>query len=376
MKKLLLLLSCWLKKRLGFILTGLVVLLLFLWQFGSLNSFLTALYRLYIFLLMIVGLIALAMIIWTLVGYVCKKLLQPSRSEIPKTAPPVRRSRVHLPPSIYKRPDPMIYSQYFLTNQGLAVTWDNPDVSIFIQGKIVKAYEDLSPATQYSIRAQVWNNSTDCPAIGVVVQFFYLSFGIGTTRNYIGTKAVDLPVKGVSTLPVLAEMDWVTPTVAGHYCLQIELIWPDDANPANNLGQHNVNIKKLNSPRAEFVFPVRNDATRFRRLRLEANVYAIPPLPECPPTEGPIRLEKNRTVRKMQTVNKYRQHAPVNFSIPRSWQVNFSRSVLELAANETIKLTVEVLAEEGFTDLRPINVQAFDVETGRLAGGVTLYVHH
>lgn len=362
--------------RLGFILVGLLVLLLLLWQFATLNSLLTTLYHLYIILLIGVGLLALAVVIWMLLGYVCRKILKPSRSEIPKTAPAVRRSRINLPPSIYKRPDPMIYSQYFLMNQGLAVTWDNPDIGVFRQGEVVKA-PDLLPSTQYRIRAQVWNNSTECPAIGVVVQFFYLTFGIGTTRNYIGTTAVDLPVKGVSTLPVLAELDWVTPTEAGHYCLQVELIWPDDANSANNLGQHNVDVKKLNSPRAEFVFPVRNDATRFRQLRLEVNAYSIPPLPECLPTERPVHLrEKGSMIKRTRTVSKYRQHAPDNFSLPTGWQVNFLRSTLDLAPNETAMLKVEVLAEEGFNGLRPINVQAFDIETGQLAGGVTLYVHH
>src|ERR1035437_1506232 len=33
-----------------------------------------------------------------------------------------------IPPQIYKRADPMIYSQYYLMEQGLAVTWDNPDI--------------------------------------------------------------------------------------------------------------------------------------------------------------------------------------------------------------------------------------------------------
>jgi hypothetical protein len=28
----------------------------------------------------------------------------------------------------YKRPDPMIYDQYYVMAQGFAVTWDNPDI--------------------------------------------------------------------------------------------------------------------------------------------------------------------------------------------------------------------------------------------------------
>src|ERR1700687_2116058 len=42
-------------------------------------------------------------------------------------APPTRGS-IRVPSDVYKRPDPLIYAQYFLRSQGLAVTWDNPDI--------------------------------------------------------------------------------------------------------------------------------------------------------------------------------------------------------------------------------------------------------
>jgi hypothetical protein len=35
-----------------------------------------------------------------------------------------------VPPWAYRQPDPMIYSQQFLQVQGLAVTWDNPDIHV------------------------------------------------------------------------------------------------------------------------------------------------------------------------------------------------------------------------------------------------------
>src|SRR6266853_337974 len=34
----------------------------------------------------------------------------------------------------YHRPDPCIYDQYYLMSLGLAVTWDNPDISIWQGG--------------------------------------------------------------------------------------------------------------------------------------------------------------------------------------------------------------------------------------------------
>src|SRR5258706_185950 len=39
-----------------------------------------------------------------------------------------------IPPFIYKRPDPLIYSQTYLLAQGLAVTWDNPDIQLYAIG--------------------------------------------------------------------------------------------------------------------------------------------------------------------------------------------------------------------------------------------------
>jgi hypothetical protein len=76
----------------------------------------------------------------------------------------------------------------------------------------------------------------------MLVRFYYLSFGAGTIKHYIGEKFVDVPVKGASGLPAIVEHAWTTPSTAGHYCLQIELDWPDDANPDNNLGQENLNV--------------------------------------------------------------------------------------------------------------------------------------
>src|SRR5690349_9581341 len=34
----------------------------------------------------------------------------------------------------YHRPDPCIYDQYYLMSLGLAVTWDNPDITIWQGG--------------------------------------------------------------------------------------------------------------------------------------------------------------------------------------------------------------------------------------------------
>ena len=52
----------------------------------------------------------------------------------------------------YHRPDPCIYDQCYLRQLGLAVTWDNPDVTLLSNGVVV-AKQNLLPNTQYEIDA-------------------------------------------------------------------------------------------------------------------------------------------------------------------------------------------------------------------------------
>src|SRR5215211_6669859 len=167
------------------------------------------------------------------------------------------RGREHdVPAWAYRQPDPLIYSQTFLQAQGLAVTWDNPDIHLerpAQPGTPVDSHS-LDPSTDYVVVARVWNGSTTAPAVDLPVHASYLEFGIGTIRHEIGQTSVDLPVKGAAGTPAFARIPWRTPAAAGHYCLQLELIWADDAEPGNNLGQHNTDVRPLNSPRANFEF--------------------------------------------------------------------------------------------------------------------------
>src|SRR5207245_41991 len=121
----------------------------------------------------------------------------------------------------------------------------------------------LLPGHVYRIHARIYNGSLEAPAVGMPVVFSFLTFGIGIVPNQIGVKAVDLPVKGANGHPVETFQDWLTPAAPGHYCIQVYLLWPDDAEPGNNLGQENVDVKKFASP-ATFQFPLRNDAPTSR----------------------------------------------------------------------------------------------------------------
>jgi hypothetical protein len=117
----------------------------------------------------------------------------------------------HVPAHIYKRPDPMIYSQQYLMSKGLAVTWDNPDIHLELGGVPVDSH-DLKPNTTYDVIARIWNNSLDAVVVNMPVEFSYLSFGIGTTKTHIETTAVDVGVKGAPGCPAFARVPWTTPT--------------------------------------------------------------------------------------------------------------------------------------------------------------------
>jgi len=262
---------------------------------------------------------------------------------------------------------------------GLAVTWDNPDVTIELGGVPVDAH-DLKPATTYDVIARVWNSSTDAPAVGLAVLFSYLSFGIGTTKTPIpGTIYVDLGVKGSPSCPAYAHQSWTTPATPGHYCLQIELDPPDptsglrpieDANPTNNLGQSNTDVKPLNSPRATFSFPVQNPTRKPLVLTLQADGYAISAPKPCrdAPAAAPEQSDQERAQRLRQALAA---NGKDRFGPPAGWEITIEPVQLQLGPGEAQDVSVIATAPTGFTGRQPINVNAFAGDT--LVGGVTLY---
>lgn len=265
-----------------------------------------------------------------------------------------------VPPWAYRQPDPLIYSQTYLQSLGLAVTWDNPDIHLErpgTPGVPVDAHQ-LQPDTTYTVVARIWNGSSSAPAVDLPVRFSYLTFGIGTVRTLIGTANVDLGVKGSSTCPALAPLAWRTPATPGHYCLQVELLWADDENPANNLGQHNTDVVRLNSPRGRATFPLRNASGQARVLRLEADRYAIPSLEDC--EQGEARPDERLT-----------RHLRSAWPLAPGWQVSVQPPEARLGPNETVDITVNITAPDGFHGREAINVHAFS--DSELVGGVTLY---
>lgn len=276
-----------------------------------------------------------------------------------------------VPGTIYRRPDPMIYDQYFLQSQGFAVTWDNPDIHLERPVGTRVSSHDLLPSTAYHVVSRIWNLSETAAAPRLPVRVSYLRFGIGGGKTAFAETQVDLHVKGSPQLPARAEVLWTTPSDPGHYCLQVELMWPEaeDENPNNNLGQLNTDVKALKSP-ATFLVPVRNDDLQYARdIRLLVDAYQLPPHEPCAPDDAVLAGAAGRGIRAQRAVSR---HDPALFPVPTGWQVQVIPSELTLEPGREEQVKVIVSAPAGFVGRQTFNVNAFD--RARLLGGVTLYV--
>ena len=264
----------------------------------------------------------------------------------------------------FHRPDPCIYSQPYLMDLGLAVTWDNPDIFLLRNG--VPAVEtELLPNTEYEVRATIWNNSYEAPVVGLQVNFSFLSFGVATVVNPIGTTSVNLGVKGGPNHPAQATMLWTTPPTPGHYCLQVDFEWIDDLIPGNNLGYNNVNVAEATSP-ATFDFKLRNATGEPNRFRFEVDTYTLPELPECPPT---IRKKGKRAERLRQIRAR---HNRGDHPVPPGWDVEITPSEVTLADNDEVDIAVNFTPPDQFQGEQQFNVNA--VYDSSYAGGVSLLV--
>ena len=125
--------------------------------------------------------------------------------------------RTNVPPWAVRKPDPMIYSQTFLQSQGLAVTWDNPDIHVeraSNPGVPVDSHA-LAPDTDHVVVARVWNGSAHAPVVELPVELAYLEFGINTVRHDVAVTTVDLAVKGAVGCPAFAAHPVADPADTG-----------------------------------------------------------------------------------------------------------------------------------------------------------------
>jgi len=308
--------------------------------------------------------------LWRILGTVIRERCLPRRHS------PDGDCCVHFPPSVYKRADPLIYAQYYLIARGLSVTWDNPDIDIF-DGAGSPVSGPLVANRTYRVRVRVWNGSYDAPAVGLIVELSYLSFGAQTLSHPIASTSINLGAKGTSDCPAFAEFNWKVPRQGGHYCLQARLIWSDDANPDNNLGQKNVTVAEAQSP-ARFTFNVRNPASVPRRFVFETDGYELPQLPLCNAEDDRSRPETRRAESEVRWRTALEEHGFGRFPLGEAWRVAFTPPHLSLrpGAEEKVEVAIEPL-DRRFTGEKPVNVHVFslgDEGEKNLAGGVTLIV--
>ena len=300
-------------------------------------------------------------------------LVGPWRARQPRTSSMdwKRRGRcLPIPDDVYRRPDPCIYAQYYLMSQGFAVTWDNPDIWLELNGVPVPSSQ-LQPDVEYDIVARIWNASNEAPAVNLPVHFYFRDFGIGGPLQAIATTTVDLPVKGAAGHPAFAKVKWRTPATPGHYCLFVALVWADDANPLNNVGQENTDVVPLNSPQAAFTFRLHNEGGMRRRFVLEADFYEVPAPPPCPdvPARQPALMpEEIETHRR----NALAGHGRARHAVPAGWAVAIQPGTVELEPGDSVDVAVDVTAPDGFAGRQAINISAL---TGAdRTGGVTVFV--
>ncbi len=237
-----------------------------------------------ILLLGVVFLVAFLLWLWELLLRILRaKNLYPEESE--EGCPP-------LPESIMRRPDPCLYSQELLMEQGVPVTWNNPDIWIAPASNPVAILADsyhLAEDTDYLVTVQVHNASTDA-AVGVRVRLRFRSWGFNipdllpVETDGMGqevSRYVDVAPMGSTT----AVFHWHTPKLAPgesrHYCLLASLEHPLDVNTANNEGQENTNVYAANPGHVvpgevvDIEVPLHNAERRNQRFRFGAALYAV-----------------------------------------------------------------------------------------------------
>jgi hypothetical protein len=236
------------------------------------------------------------------------------------------------------------------------VSWDNPDIVLFRNGVIVPE-GNLLPNTEYEIVATIWNNSFDAPVVGMTVDFSFLSFGTGTTLHSIGTKVINLGVKGGINHPAHA--------TAGHYCIQVDLKWTDDLNPSNNMGQNNVDVVSTQSP-ATLKFDLRNQTGTQATYTFQIDTYVLPTLKDCEE-----RLTRRSNEEKWKVIQDL--HDRSKHKIPPDWTVTVSPPTIKLNAAEEVSIEVSIEPPHSFKGTKAFNIHTL-LENGTFMGGVTVYV--
>lgn len=291
--------------------------------------------------------------LWQFLKLVCRRRPKPPKR--PEHRPPAPSDCVDIDHPAFVRPDPLLYSQQYLIAHGLAVTYDNPDITLSLGGVPVSS-NDLEAGKTYDVTARIWNNSLDAPVVAMPVHLSFLDFGVGNEPIPIGSGRADVGVKGSPGQPGFVTIPWTTPTTPGHFCLQVLLDPADDTDRSNNLGQENTNVNAAHSP-AVFEFTLRNDTRLTRRYHFEVDAYQIPSLPKCDDA-------------KPDAAAALKRHRREGHPVPAGFVVQIAPPTPTLDPGASLTINVSVDPPAGFVGRQPLNVNAFH-EQG-FAGGVTL----
>jgi hypothetical protein len=297
-----------------------------------------------------------AVSLWRFVRLLCR-LLHRKPKDGPEHRPTSPTDCTPIDHPALVRPDPLLYSQRYLLDRGLAVTWDNPDITLF-RGGAPASSSDLDPGTTYDVTVRIWNNSLEAPVIAMPVHLSYLDFGVGNEPIPIASTTADIGVKGSADQPGFVSIPWTTPVTPGHYCLQVQLDPADDIDRSNNLGQENTDVVAAQSP-ATFTFTLRNNTKLERTYRFDLDGYEL---------QAPQPCTDDRT----EPARRLERHRRAGHPVPDGFDVQITPSGPTLAPGDATTITVTAEPPAGFQGRQAINVNAF-YDQG-FAGGVTLTV--
>lgn len=125
-----------------------------------------------------------------------------------------------------KRPDPAIYSQLQRLSQGLATSWESPDVW-------TNFWDDWR--FMDNVRVRVRNLSNEASAVNTLVQVDWAVFGIDTPFSSLGGQMVHLgfaPDEQNLYFPISDELR----ALGNNVSIRVKISHPHDKEPDNNLG--------------------------------------------------------------------------------------------------------------------------------------------
>ena len=233
---------------------------------------------------------------------------RPALAPLPATSGGPRRHDAH-PVVGLRQPDPLIYSQRVPAGARLRGDAGTTPTSRSSATASVVDQHALLPATTYEVVARDLERLDERPGRRSAGR----ASASSTWDRLGGRRDRERPrstfgVKGAPGCPAFARVPWTTPPTPGHYCLQCCSSGPgDDAEPGNNLGQSNTDVKPLNSPRAVFTF----------------RCATTPPTTAPAPHGRRLRRPRPAALRRApDPAEVRRRHDPAAHPVPEGWTVD------------------------------------------------------